>query len=173
MRRAALCSVMVISLLVVSTSPAIASSVRDPADARGRLDVTFVSATNVERQGLVKVRVDTERGYGCRFLSTRKPNRLFILFDVHNDGDVDDIGRFFCSSDHQWMLRVQGVGGILVGSHPDADTLVFNVGWEFISGDQEATHGSVVIRSRDESSEGCRHTPCMDRAPNLGGLAAW
>lgn len=163
---------LVTTLLVAG--PASADSVRDAGDARGRLDITFASAVGEEENALTKVRVDTEHGYSCRFLARTSPNRLFVLIDLRDDGDIDVIGRFLCRSSGDWRLRTPGGDPLAFGvRHRTPTKLVATIGWEFLPGIQEGTDGSVVFRSSDETSAACRPADCKDRAPNSGHLQAW
>jgi hypothetical protein len=170
-RRMISAAVVATALTVVPATPAGAATVVDPNDTRGRLDITFVSLQNDEQNALVRFRLDTQWGYGCRFLARTSPNRVYVWFDVRSNNDVDSIARLMCGGGG-WFLKM-GDGSRFFGTHPDRDTTIVNIGWEGLPGDQSVTHGSAVVTTRDASSGPCTNTSCRDRAPNAGSLAAW
>jgi hypothetical protein len=172
-RHSVIALVLGIGYALMLASPSKAASISDPNDTNGRLDVRRVVANNDTTNALIKFRVHTERGYRCRFLHKGSPNRVWVRFDIARDGDVDASGRLMCSRKGAgWFIRMS-TGIRFFGEHPQPNTTAVHIGWEGIPGDQERNHGAIFVVTEDGSSPRCSATPCRDRAPNVGAMAAW
>jgi hypothetical protein len=163
---------VLIGAVVASANPVAASAVAivDPRDTGGRLDITFVGTKfhHVNKTfDILKIRVETEHGYACRYLRYSGRNAIFVLFDNRHDRDVDLVGRFVCNRPHSWSFVLRDVG--FSTEHPDTRTVVARLDAGALS-----RHGSIDVRSRDETAGSCsRKHVCRDRAPNSGRLRAW
>jgi hypothetical protein len=157
-------------MVALMAIPAQAVSATDPNDADGRLDLRFLGAQNDEPKRFVTVRVKTEFGFKCGYMSPKTSNRISLLFDDKLDGTIDTTGTFVCRrvGTPHWSLRMGKAG--LVAKHPRPRVLVVNVGYELIGGDQVEDHWGVAARSKDETAPKCAYAPCFDRAPNSGML---
>jgi hypothetical protein len=174
MRRVWTVGLLVATLSSLTAPPAWAASLDDPNDTAGRLDVTFVWGRVRDSGGhFLKVRVETENRFPCRYMTSRTPNRIFVLIDDGNDGDIEVRGHFFCFNHREnwgFMYRGDEFSAFVHARHPDRRTLVARriLLEDFAVSDV----GAIVVRSRDESTDPCTHQdPCFDRAPDVGALA--
>jgi len=156
-------------MVVLLATPALAVSLTDPNDTDGRLDLRFLVAQNDEPNRVVTVRVKTEFGFKCGYMSPKTSNRISLVFDDKLDGTTDTTGTFVCRriGTPHWRLRMGTVQ--LDARHPRPRVLVVNVGYDLIAGDQVEDHWGVAARSRDVTAPKCAYA-CIDRAPNSSVL---
>jgi parallel beta-helix repeat protein len=154
-------------------------SVSDPNDTPGRLDITLLHATGT-RHGTGHLRVKLQHRLRCRKLKLGDSNRLRLLFDDGRDGDLDLVGRFYCSrgSDarNHWFLRLRGPSTgsrykRLHATRSSRHTLKVAVSLDLK--EFRSTHMGVVASGKDATAAACDSKSCRDRAPDVGSLKVY
>jgi hypothetical protein len=164
MRRTFTAATATLFLVVALASQASAVFLADPDDADGRLDIVSVRA--VHDDGTIVVRVETERGYGCRYFRPGGPNRMAVLVDEPIGGAIDYVWRLKCRPDG-WIVR--GASGFGTARHHPNTNIVVMEPPSCCGVEGEA---AIVVRTRDATEGSCSpSTPCIDRAPNTHSLA--
>jgi hypothetical protein len=104
-RFAAACMLVV---LVLAAAPAHATTVTDPDDVPGRLDVALVQATRTP-YGATKIKVTTHDAFRSRLLRPSSEHRFVILFDTDGAEGYEFRGRVVKTS-NGLVLNIRGSG---------------------------------------------------------------
>jgi hypothetical protein len=162
---------LVVLAVALAALPAAATTLTDPDDVPGKLDLATVSASKTDALAPLKIRITTYENWAARLLRESGRNRVIVLFNVDPDPKPEYRGVIVYSSG-DLLLLISGQGSSfepLPVRHPNGHTLRTILP----GGSQPNPDGPVrlAVRSRlfDEAdcSEGC-----FDRAPNGGWLTA-
>ena len=158
-------------LAIALASPASAEEVADPDDVKGKLDLSLVVANKSDTDAPLRIRIETHENWAASLLSWKGKNRVWILFNVDNDTNIEYVGTI-TSAKGKLGLNIEGSGSAfetLRVSHPDGHTLKTK-----IPGDSPPNPEGTVriaVRSRYKTKTGGCSEGCRDRAPNGGTLA--
>lgn len=160
----ALVPLLVLALLA---TPAGATTVTDPDDVAGKLDLATVTGTKTDATAPLKIRITTYENWAARLLRESGRNRVIVLFNVDTDPETEYRGAIVYAGG-DLVMRIRGEGSSfepLPVRHPNGHTLRTVVP----GGSPPNPDGRVriAVRSRmyddAECADGCR-----DRAPNGG-----
>jgi len=156
--------------LALAALPAAATSLTDPDDVAGKLDLATVTGTKTEDAAPLKIRITTYENWAARLLRDSGRNRVFVLFNVDADPKPEYRGTIVYTGGDLVML-ISGQGSSfepLPVRHPNGHTLRTTVP----GGSPPNPDGTVRIaaRSRFVDAADCADG-CRDRAPNGGWLA--
>lgn len=163
-------AVLLAAILVTTLGPAAGgTSLTDPDDVAGKLDLATLSGTKSEDAAPLKIRITTHENWAARLLRDSGRNRVWVLFNVDTDPEPEYRGEIVYTGGDLVML-IEGEGSSfepLPVRHPDGHTLRTTVP----GGSPPNPEGRVRIaaRSRFVDEADCA-SGCRDRAPNGGWL---
>lgn len=167
-RRRLLAAAGALAGALVLAVPAAGTTITDPNDVAGKLDLRSVAGTQSE-SGLLTVTIKTWGKWTNGVLpASGSVNRLHVLFDTDLDGATE------------YRARIVSVGGALVAvisgqgqnyeplpvTRVSGTTVRFTFPADAVESEDEDVQ--VAARSKYKGS-GCS-TACKDRAPNSGWL---
>ncbi len=158
---------LVLAAVVVSAFPAQAGAI-DPNDTPGPLDISGGTFSRSVSGGITYLDLHTYGNWTPALLAHHTRNRIFVLFDVDNDGAQDFRGTVQ-SFGGRLSISIHGLGQSfdpIRARHPAGNWLQV-----ILSGDSPPNPLSswqVAFRSQRISATGACTSPCRDRAPDMG-----
>jgi hypothetical protein len=167
--RTATPAALVVLAVALAALPATATTITDPDDVAGKLDLATVTGTKADDAAPLRIRITTYENWAARLLRDSGRNRVFVLFNVDADPKPEYRGEIVYTGGDLVML-ISGQGSSfepLPVRHPNGHTLRTTV-----PGDSPPNpEGRVRIAARSRFvDEGDCADRCRDRAPNGGWL---
>jgi len=167
--RITLICALVLGVLAAAAIPAAAESVADPNDVAGRLDLHLLSGTKAHKKSSLRITLTTYQALHGPSIARRKPNRLFILFNVDRDRRNEYRGRI-TGGRAGFGMDISGQGShfeTIAVHHPDATTLAMTVPGNFAA--NPSGRVEIAARSKFFGGGSCSRS-CRDRVPDVGWL---
>jgi hypothetical protein len=160
---------LVSCVLAAAAIPAGAEGVSDPNDVAGKLDLHLLSGTKAHKKAPLRITLSTYEALHGPLIARRKPNRLFILFDVDRDRRREYRGRI-TGGRSGFGIDISGQGShfeTIPVHHPDPTTLTMKIPGNFAA--NPAGRVKIAARSKFFGAGSCSRG-CRDRVPDVGWL---
>ena len=160
--------VSLLTLCTVVPANAVTTGRLDPDDVGGRLDIAKIQIEKATAQSTTgTLSLQTHESWRCRKLRRGTAHRLIWYFDDTGDDKADFVGRIICS-DGRLAIFLRTADGSsqyepIPVNRPNKRTARFSMNFALI---MTGVDVFAWARSKDASCS----TPCLDRAPDTGGL---